>query len=137
MADNSEKKETCGGCKNSAKVAAYHPYQVRQCCLDCVEKHIGAAWVLLRELQEGYVHHRLLFIGHLHEAENESVAWPKLSLSLRAYRKQFQATGAFPNFYIISKLLQECRSQSGENPPAEEQPGEESTGGDNPAIPDT
>lgn len=43
----------------------------RPSCLECVEKHLGAAWVLLAEYRDGYPH-RLRAIGHLHEAEDES-----------------------------------------------------------------
>ena len=40
----------------------------RPSCIDCVEKHLGAALVLLTETREGYAY-RLRAIGHLFEAE--------------------------------------------------------------------
>ncbi len=43
----------------------------------CVEKHLGAAYVLLTETREGYAY-RLRAIGHLFEAEDESQQWPEL-----------------------------------------------------------
>jgi len=64
----------------------------RPSCLECVEKHLGAAWVLLAEYRDGYPH-RLRAIGHLHEAEDESHEWPELHNAIRAARKSYQRTG--------------------------------------------
>lgn len=48
----------------------------RTSCLECIEKHLGAAYVLLTETRDGYAH-RLRAIGHLHEAEDESQEFPR------------------------------------------------------------
>ncbi|MBN2585015.1 MAG: hypothetical protein JXL80_18280 [Planctomycetes bacterium] len=76
----------------------------RPSCLACVEKHLGAAWVLITEHQNGYPH-RLLAIGHLHEAEEESQAWPDLHGAIREARKGYQQTGAVPPFEAIAALI--------------------------------
>lgn len=45
--------------------------------LECVEKHLGEAWVLNAKHRDGYPH-RLRAIGHLHGAVAESQAWLEL-----------------------------------------------------------
>jgi len=74
----------------------------RPSCLHCVEKHLGAAWVLIAEHQNGYPH-RLLAIGHLHEAEEESQAWPKLHTAIREARRAYQQSGQAPDFLAFSE----------------------------------
>ena len=76
----------------------------RPSCLECVEKHLGAAWVLITEHQNGYPH-RLLAIGHLHEAEEESQAWPDLHAAIRAARKAYQADGTMPNWEALAEAI--------------------------------
>lgn len=76
----------------------------RSSCLECVEKHLGAAWVLITEHQNGYPH-RLLAIGHLHEAEEESHAWPELHDAIREARKAYQRTGETPAFERLAGML--------------------------------
>ncbi len=103
------------GCGNKTDGAA--PDQTRPSCLDCVEKHLGAALVLLSELREGY-RYRLLIIGHLHEAAEESQAWPDISRHIRAARRRFQASGAVPDFAAIGKMIEDSRAKT-RKPPAE------------------
>ena len=76
----------------------------RPSCLECVEKHLGAAWVLLAEHRDGYPH-RLRAIGHIHEAEDESQAWPELHDAIREARKAYQQGGTMPDFIAISEQL--------------------------------
>ena len=76
----------------------------RPSCLECVEKHLGAAWVLLTEQREGYGH-RLYAIGHLFEAEDESQAWPKLHYAIREARKTYQQTGKLPVFDALAAII--------------------------------
>lgn len=64
--------------------------------------HLGAAWVLIAEHRDGYPH-RLRVIGHLHEAEDESQAWPKLHNALGAARKAYQQAGAMPDFAALAE----------------------------------
>ncbi|MDD3588113.1 MAG: hypothetical protein PHQ75_13100 [Thermoguttaceae bacterium] len=56
------------GCRLSSSERKEKP--VRSSCLECVEKHLGAAAVLLSEIHNGYSY-RFFLIGHLHEAEEE------------------------------------------------------------------
>jgi hypothetical protein len=59
--------------------------------MECVEKHLGAALVLMGEAEAGYPEHKLLAIGHLHEAADESAdRMPELSALLRDIRKRYQ-----------------------------------------------
>ena len=76
----------------------------RPSCLECVEKHLGAAWVLLAEHRDGYAH-RLRAIGHLFEAEDESQAWPDLHDAIREARRAYQRAGTIPNFDALAALV--------------------------------
>jgi len=54
----------------------------------CVLKHLGQASVLLDEAKLGYPEHRWLAVGHLAEAESESLSdYPVLAQSIRETRK--------------------------------------------------
>jgi hypothetical protein len=75
----------------------------RTSCLECVEKHLGAALVLSAEERDGYPY-RLRVIGHLHEAEDESQAWPALHTAIREARKRYQHTGQAPNFDALAQI---------------------------------
>jgi hypothetical protein len=94
-------KRNCG-CGQANAVVSQLPV-TRPSCLECVEKHLGAAWVLLAEYRDGYPH-RLRAIGHLHEAEDESQAWPELHLAIRQARKEFQQTGQMPDFVRLAEM---------------------------------
>jgi len=59
------------GCEGRHTPSATPEPITRPSCLECVEKHLGAAYVLVTESREGYAH-RLRAIGHLFEAEDES-----------------------------------------------------------------
>lgn len=76
----------------------------RESCLECVEKHLGAALVLCAETRDGYPY-RLRVIGHLHEAEDESQAWPELHDAIRQARKTYQQTGQAPNFDALAQAI--------------------------------
>ena len=98
----SAKKKPCGcGAKTAARAGAA---VTRPSCLECVEKHLGAAWVLIAEHRDGYPH-RLRATGHLHEAEDESQAWPELHDAIRAARKAYQQTAAMPDFTALAQLV--------------------------------
>ena len=96
LADNLEKRHS-GPLSRRKQVT-------RPSCLECVEKHVGAAWVLITEHQNGYPH-RLLAIGHLHEAEEESQAWPELHAAIREARKAYQAYGTIPSWESITAIV--------------------------------
>lgn len=100
-------KRPCGcGKKKAITQRALPP--TRPSCLECVEKHLGASWVLLAEFRDGYPH-RLRAIGHLHEAEDESQAWPALHNAIRAARKAYQREGTMPDFASIALRLLSVR----------------------------
>jgi len=95
----------------------------RPSCIECVEKHLGAAMVLLSELNDlpdppspdGYgvagdeasrrqgFSRRLRAIGHLFEAEDESQEWPDLHAAIRAARKTYQADGTMPAWDTLAE----------------------------------
>ena len=81
----------------------------RASCLECVVKHVGAAYVLLTEAREGYAH-RLRAIGHLHEAEDESQAFPALHATIRDARKTYQTDGTIPDWALLEAPIAEVRS---------------------------
>jgi len=82
----------------------------RASCIECTEKHLGAAYVLITEVRDGYALHRLLAIGHLHEAEDESQAWPELHDAIRAARKSYQQRGVVPDFAHLASLAAAVRA---------------------------
>jgi len=108
----------------------------RPSCIQCVEKHLGAAYVLLTELndlpdrqaglpdppsssgsgmavdgttpRQGFSR-RLRAIGHLFEAEDESQEWPELHAAIRQARKTYQASGMVPDWGKLALLLRDLR----------------------------
>jgi len=103
------KKKPCGcGAKTAARAGAA---VTRPSCLECVEKHLGAAWVLIAEHRDGYPH-RLRAIGHLHEAEDESQEWPELHAAIRAARKAYQQTATMPDFAALAAQIAGLRTIS-------------------------
>ncbi|OFX01998.1 MAG: hypothetical protein A3E78_13345 [Alphaproteobacteria bacterium RIFCSPHIGHO2_12_FULL_63_12] len=74
-------------------------------CVECVEKHLGAARVLMAEVRDGYGSRRLLAVGHLHEAEDESQEWPGLHEAVRAARKGYQSEGIIPDWEALWALV--------------------------------
>jgi hypothetical protein len=115
-------KKLCGGCGKSKVRPSGAPASIwetppiygrtRPSCMECVTKHIGAAMVLLSETKNGYPHY-LLAVGHLHEAEEESQAWPDLATAIRATRKELQTTGTVPDWDGITKMMKTLNDYSG------------------------
>ena len=59
----------------------------RPSCLDCIRKHLAQASALMDEARQGHPQHRWLAIGHLGEAEAESLgAYPDLAKAIRKER---------------------------------------------------
>ena len=83
------------------------PPVTRASCLECIEKHLGAAYVLLTETRDGYAH-RLRAIGHLHEAEDESQEFRDLHSAIRAARKEYQTDGSMPDWQSLEVLIGEA-----------------------------
>jgi hypothetical protein len=93
-----------GNCGCRGRSAPDAPLVTRASCLECVEKHLGAAYVLLTETRDGYAH-RLRAIGHLHEAEDESQEWPELHAAIRAARKAYQTDDRPPDWQGLAERL--------------------------------
>lgn len=94
------------GCRRSESERQAN--SVRPGCLECVEKHLGAACVILSEVQTGYAY-RLRLVGHLHEAQDESQDWPKLFDAIRNSRKAYQHSGITPDWEEHAKIIDEVR----------------------------
>ncbi len=84
----------------------------RPSCIECVEKHLGAAMVLLTEHRDGYPYF-MRAVGHLHEAEDESQAWPEVHNAIREARKHLQQTRTPPDFDALSKMVSQVRAGAG------------------------
>jgi len=81
---------------------------MRASCLAYVEKHLGAAYVLLTETRDGYAH-RLRAIGHLHEAEDESQEFADLHAAIREARKAYQTDGTIPDWEALAQVAEAVR----------------------------
>ena len=95
-------------CRKSGRGRTGAPI-TRPACLECVEKRLGAAWVLLGEQRDGCAT-RLRAIGHLFEAEDESQEWPDLHAAIRAARKAYQADGTMPDWPAFEALIGQVRT---------------------------
>ena len=101
------KPKKCGNCPPLViPRRAYTPS--RPSCIECVEKHLGAAYVLLTEAREGYAY-RLRAVGHLFEAEDEAQEWPELHAAIRDARTRYQASGEMPDWKSLDDLLRRAR----------------------------
>jgi hypothetical protein len=97
----------CGCRKNKNDSVNENP--ARPSCLECVEKHLGAAFVIASEIHDGYAYH-LRFIGHLHEAEEESQELLKLHKMIRSARKSYQQEGIIPDWESLAKIIHEVKN---------------------------
>jgi len=62
---------------------------MRTTCLECVTKHLGQAIILAHEVPD-YPNHYMLAIGHLAEAEAESIQlYPEMQQSIREIRLSY------------------------------------------------
>jgi hypothetical protein len=110
------KQKKCGDCPPLVVPRrSYTPS--RPSCIECVEKHLGAAYVLLTEACEGYTY-RLRAIGHLFEAEDESQEWPDLHAAIRQARKAYQADGTIPDWEVLATMIA-TTLRSGDKPVTE------------------
>ena len=102
----------CKGCGEHQK----RPTQMRtdggwsdeQTCMECVEKHLGAALVMFGEIRNGYKN-RMKVVGHLFKAEHESADCEKLSDLIRDARRRYQATNVEPDWEVLETALIEAR----------------------------
>jgi len=78
---------------------------VRKSCLECVLKHLGQAAVLMAEVELGYPLHRILVVGHMAEASEESIAtWPELAHAIRDERRLYTAGQMIDIMALIEKV---------------------------------
>jgi len=71
----------------------------RKSCIYCVLKHIAQASVLLDESKLGYPFHKWYAVGHLAEAESESIAyWPELAQKIRDFRLEITQKDKGPDW---------------------------------------
>lgn len=83
---------------------------MRETCLFCVSKHLAQAVVLVNESVTGYPLHSWLAVGHLAEAETESVEkYPTFANKIRSVRLALmgQEGEFFPE--SLMNLLKEAR----------------------------
>ena len=79
----------------------------RHTCLDCVRKHLAQASVLMDEAALGYPHHRWLAVGHLAEAESESLReQPEFAKQIRECRIEIMTGTRISN--CIEELIRKA-----------------------------
>lgn len=78
-------------------------------CFECAIKHLGQAYVLLKESKLGYPIHKYYAIGHMAEAESElAEKYSHLGESIREARKILFETNTTPDFEsLINMILKE------------------------------
>ena len=63
---------------------------MRPTCLECAGKHLAQACELIKEMNTGYPAFKWYVIGHLAEAEEETVRdYPSLANEIREYRVEW------------------------------------------------
>ena len=66
---------------------------MRPSCLDCCRKHLAQAEVLMLEARKGYIAHAWLAVGHMAEAEDETIDdFPELTARIREERLKYMET---------------------------------------------
>jgi hypothetical protein len=82
---------------------------LRESCIDCTRKHIGSAIVLFTESMLGYPEHFWIAIGHLGQAEEESIKdFPELAKMIRKIRREIMDKKNFCNIDWI-RLIKETK----------------------------
>jgi hypothetical protein len=97
------------GCRRSEKEQRVET--VRPSCLECVEKHLGAAMVILSEIHAGYAY-RLQFVGHLNEAAEEAQEWPELHQMIRRSRREYQRSDKTPDWELLARTIAEIKTHA-------------------------
>jgi hypothetical protein len=90
---------------------------MRETCLLCASKHISQAIVLVLEAGKGYPLHLWFAVGHLAEAEDESLfKFPVLANSIREVRIRLMGqTDKFNQLDLVSLLVNVRGISSGFN----------------------
>jgi len=98
---------------------ARHSHQsegYRPTCLDCVRKHIAQAMILLQESESPeYKNHFWLGIGHLAEAESESLSsYPTLANTIRDHRLSMMADRNYkPDLTNLFEIVDTTETSNG------------------------
>jgi len=88
---------------------------MRPFCIECVTKHVGQALVLLMETKKGYPHHFIYAVGHLAEAEDESVEKaPDIAHVIRELRIEIM-NGNDIDFDDVANNIMKWRSKYAES----------------------
>jgi len=85
---------------------------VRISCLDCARKHVAQAECLLQEARLGYPLHLWLAVGHLAEAEAETLSsWPYIAALIREHRILLIAEPSYkvPTMRLLEALCDEVQ----------------------------
>ena len=86
---------------------------MRETCLFCVSKHVAQSIVLMQEAFSGYPLHRWLAVGHLAEAEAESLSeFPLLSQCIREVRLRLMGQEVTSGCKSLMGLLEAVRKQA-------------------------
>lgn len=93
------------------RVSEFMPLSVvmEEDCLECVEKHIGAAHEQFKEVPQGYPEHILSAIGNLVEAQNAATNFPEIAAAIREARISFQRKGEIPDLVKIELLVLDAK----------------------------
>jgi hypothetical protein len=87
----------------------------RKTCLPCVLKHLGQSIILFAEAGKGYPHHKYLALGHMAEAEDESITnHPELCSKIRDVRLKLEA-GGNPSYSVedLIKIVAQVNEKEG------------------------
>lgn len=82
---------------------------IEENCLECVEKHLGAAHEQFKEVPQGYPEHILSAIGNLVEAQNAATNFPEIAAAIREARIAFQRKGEIPDLVKIELLVLDAK----------------------------
>ena len=88
---------------------------MRETCLLCVSKHIAQATILTAEAALGYPIHLWYAVGHLAEAEHESLSeYPSIAKTIRSVRVKLMGQEAGFDALMLPDLLSMVRAQCAE-----------------------
>jgi len=83
---------------------------MRDSCLTCTRKHLAQALILESEMKRGYPNYLWLVVGHLAEAEEETLRdYPEFCSEIREHRLIFiESNGHYdlPIMKIISQITE-------------------------------
>lgn len=79
---------------------------MRPSCLDCCRKHLAQAEVLMLEARKGYIAHAWLAVGHMAEAEDETLdEYPEITEKIRDERlKYIESLNDYGNENYLTSL---------------------------------